>query len=155
MNTVQINNSTMATYTSDKVTLGVPAERVFDKLSNLEGLGELLARVPEDQIPAEHRETFGNIQITPDSLTMPGGPVGALTLRMKRKDRPRRIEMEGEGTPVPMSLTLDIAPLPGDMCETKAEINLGIPAMLAPMVSGPMKKMVQQFAQLLKAIPFE
>ncbi len=145
----------MATYSSDTITLGVPAERVFDKLSNLEGLSELLSRVPDDQIPAEHRETFSNIEITADSLTMPGGPVGALTLRMKRKERPRRIEMEGEGTPVPMSLVLDIAPVPGDMCEARAEINLGIPAMLAPMVSGPMKKMVQQFGQLLKAIPFE
>ncbi len=145
----------MAVYSSDDITLSAPAEKVFDKLSHLEGLKEMLSRVPADQIPDEHRETFKDIEITSDSLTMPGGPVGTLTLRMKRKERPNRIELEGEGTPVPMSLTLHIDPLPGDMSQARAEVNLGIPAMLAPMVSGPMKKLVQQFGQLLRAIPFD
>ncbi|MDE7159686.1 MAG: SRPBCC family protein [Muribaculaceae bacterium] len=145
----------MANYKSDNVTLAAPAERVFDKLSNLEGLKEMLARVPSEDIPEEHRTTFENLEITPDAITLPGGPVGALTLRMKRKERPGLIELAGEGTPVPMSLTLHIRPLPGDMSEARAEVDLAIPAMLAPMVSGPMKKMVGQFGEMLRAIPYD
>lgn len=145
----------MANYKSDNVTLNAPAERVFDKLSNLAGLKEMLERVPIDSIPEEHRATFENLEITPDALTLPGGPVGNLTLRMKRKERPGLIELSGEGTPVPMTLALHISPLPGDMCEARAEVELAIPAMLAPMVSGPMKKMVGQFAEMLRAIPYD
>ena len=145
----------MANYKSENVTLAAPAEKVFDKLSNLEGLKEMLARVPADSIPEEHRATFDNLEITPDAITLPGGPVGNLTLRMKRKERPEYIELAGEGTPVPMALTLNIRPLPGDTCEARAEVELAIPAMLAPMVSGPMKKMVQQFADMLRAIPYD
>lgn len=145
----------MANYKSENVTLGAPAERVFEKLANLEGLKGLLERVSPDQIPDEHRQTFENIAITSDTLTIPGGPVGSLTLRMTRRVAPSLIEMQGEGTPVPITLKLNIRPLAGDVSEASAEIDLGIPAMLKPMVSGPMQKMVEQFAQMLRAIPFE
>lgn len=145
----------MAKYKSDDVTLGAPAEKVFDKLSNIEGLKEMLARVPADKIPEEHRATFENIGITSDSLTLPGGPVGTLTLRLKRKESPSLLEFQGEGTPVPMSLRLNIRPTSSETCEARADVELAIPAMLAPMISGPMKKMVRQFGDLLRAIPFD
>ncbi len=72
----------MAIYNSSEVSLHAPAESVFSKLSNLENLRTLLDKVPAEQIPADKREMFDSITITPDAITVPGGPVGALTFRV-------------------------------------------------------------------------
>lgn len=144
----------MATYQSPEVSLHAPAEAVFAKLSNLENLRSLLEKVPADQIPADKREMFDNITITADSITVPGGPVGSLTFRVKEKREPSLIRLEGEGSPVPLSLSLNISPDGADYSRAQAEIDIAIPAMLKPMVSGPIQKMADQFGQVLKAIPF-
>ena len=98
----------MATYKSDEVPLKASAQAVFDRLSNLESLQGLLDQIPADQIPADKREIFDNIKITGDSIELPGGPVGAIRLRVTEKVSPSRIKLKGEGTPVPLSLQLDI-----------------------------------------------
>ncbi|MDE5713326.1 MAG: hypothetical protein K2I16_06870 [Muribaculaceae bacterium] len=144
----------MATYKSDDVLLLAPAESVFAKLSNLENLRSLLEKVPADQIPADKMEMFNSITITPDAITVPGGPVGALTFRVKEKTSPSLIRLEGEGSPVPLSLSMKITPDSEATSKAQVVIDIEIPAMLKPMVGGHIQKMADQFGQVLKAIPF-
>lgn len=144
----------MATYKSDEVTLPASAESVFERLGNFESLKSLLAQVPEDQIPADKKEMFDSIKLTDDSIELPGGPVGSIRLRVVEKVAPSRITLKGEGTPVPLSLQLDIHPVDAGSCRAQAKVDLEIPAMLRPMISGPMQKMTEQFAQVLRSIPF-
>lgn len=144
----------MATYRSDEVTLKSSAQNVFDRLSNFESLRRLLLRVPEDQIPADKKEMFDNISLTEDSIEIPGGPVGNIRLRMVEKTSPTCIKLMGEGTPVPLSLQLNIHPVDDSMCRAFAQVDIEIPAMLRPMIAGPMQKMTEQFAQVLCSIPF-
>ena len=144
----------MATYNSGEVSLHASAQTVFEKLSNLENLRSLLEKVPADQIPEDKRQMFDNIVITPDTITVPGGPVGALTFRVKEKVAPSLIKLEGEGAPVAMSLAMHISPDGEEYSRAKAVIDIAIPAMLKPMVNGPLQQMADQFGQVLKAIPF-
>lgn len=144
----------MAKYHSSEETLQAPAEAVFDKLSNLENLRSLLDRVPSDKIPEDKRAMFESISITPDTITVPGGPVGSLTFRVTEKVNPTLIALSGEGAPVPLSLSMHITPLTETTCKAKVDIDIEIPAMLKPMVSGPIQKMADQFGEVLKAIPF-
>lgn len=144
----------MATFKSDITLVQGSAQTVFSKFSNLENLKSLLERIPADQIPDDKREMFDNLEITSDSLTIPAGPVGVLTLRLTEKVEPTLIRLEGENTPVPVSLMLHIMPEGESNCNVQVEIDLAIPAMLKPMVSGPVKKIVDQFAQVMQAIPF-
>ena len=144
----------MATYKSSEVSLHAPAETVYAKLSNLENLRSLLDKVPADQIPEDKRQMFDSIHITPDAISVPGGPVGALTFRVKEKEEPSLIKLEGEGAPVAMSLTMHITPDGEDHSRAQAVIDIAIPPMLKPMVNGPLQQMADQFSQVLKAIPF-
>ncbi|MDE6561270.1 MAG: hypothetical protein K2K75_07820 [Muribaculaceae bacterium] len=144
----------MATYKSDEVTLKASAESVFDRLSNFESLKGLLAQVPADQIPADKKEMFDSIRLTNDSIELPGGPVGSIRLKVVERTAPSRITLKGEGTPVPLQLQLDIHPLDETACRAQAKVDLEIPAMLRPMISGPMQKMTEQFASVLRSIPF-
>lgn len=146
----------MATYNSEEISLMAPAEAVYSKLSNLDNLRSLLEKVPADKIPADKLEMFNSISVTPDSVTVPGGPVGALTFRMKEKVEPTLIKLAGEGLPpgIALSLSLHITPEGESTSKAKVTIDISIPAMLKPMVSGPLQKMADQFGQVLRAIPF-
>lgn len=144
----------MATYRSEEVTLKSSAQNVYDRLSNFESLRNLLAQVPEDQIPADKKEMFDSISLTEDSIDLPGGPVGNIRLRVVEKISPSCIKLKGEGTPVPLTLQLNIQPVDDSMCRAMAQVDIEIPAMLRPMISGPMHKMTEQFAQVLRSIPF-
>lgn len=145
----------MAEYKSAETPLKASAEAVYRKLSNLEGLKELLTRVPENQIPADQRDLFNQIQITADTISFPAGPVGNLTLKLTEKVEPTYIRLEGVGAPVPMALMLHIHPSTEVSCSAQVEVDIKIPAMLKPMVSGPLNKMVTQFAEMLRNLPFE
>lgn len=144
----------MATYKSDEVALKASAESVFSRLSNLESLRSLLEQIPADQIPTDKKEMFDSIHLTQDSIELPGGPVGSIKLRVTERTAPSRITLKGEGTPVPLQLQLDIHPVDDASCRAQAKVDIEIPAMLRPMISGPMQKMTEQFATVLRSIPF-
>lgn len=145
----------MSSHKSEKVTLKASAEKVFSKLSNLEGLGELLKNVPLDQMPADQRGMLEQVKVTPDTISFPAGPVGELTLAVAEKEDPTLIRLEGRGTPVPVSLAMHISPLTPDLCEAYVEIDVKVPMMLAPMIGGTVQKMADQFANMLRQIPFD
>ena len=144
----------MAKYKSDEVPLKDSEQRCVDRLSNFESLKNLLAQVPEDQIPADKKEMFNSIRLSDDSIELPGGPVGSIRLKVVERTAPSRITLKGEGTPVPLQLQLDIHPVDEASCRAQAKVDLEIPAMLRPMISGPMQKMTEQFASVLRSIPF-
>lgn len=144
----------MATYKSEEVTLGASAGTVFFKLNNLQGLGDMIKNAPADQIPADKREALEKIEVSADTVSFPAGPMGAVTLRKTESVSPTLIRLVGEGVPVPMSLSLHILPMGEEACRASVEIDIQIPAMLKPMVSGPLQKMTTEFANMLRAIPF-
>lgn len=144
----------MTTVKSEKSIVNAPAERVYDKLSNLDNLKPLLEMVPADQIPADKREMFEKLVITSDSISIPAGPVGDIRLRITDRLPHSLIRLSGEGTPVPLGMQLEINPVDADRSEVQVVINLEIPVMLKPMVSGPLKKIADQFVQVLGAVPF-
>ena len=144
----------MTTIKSDKAIVSATPEKVFEKLSNLSNLKPLLEQVPKDQIPEDKREMFDNLKITEDSISIPAGPVGEITLRISYKLPNSLIRLAGEGSPVPMDMQLEIEPSGADQSEVQVAINLEIPAMLKPMVSGPLKKIANQFVNVLGAIKF-
>ena len=144
----------MTTIKSEKAKIGAPAEKVFEKLSNLDNLKPLLARIPAEGIPEDKREMFENVKVTADTISIPAGPVGEITLRITDRLPFSLIQLTGEGTPVPMNLQLEIESLGENESEVQVAFNLEIPLMLKPMVSGPLKKVADQFVQVMGAIPF-
>lgn len=144
----------MSVYKSEKVDLSASAETVFNKLSNLENLRALLGNVSPESVPEDKREMFESIEITPDSISVPAGPVGNLTFRVVEKREPSLIELAAENSPIPLSLAMNLMPLTDCSCEAQVAIDIKLPPMLAPMVGGHIQKMADQFGQVLKAIPF-
>ena len=144
----------MAIYSSGNINFPASADAVFEKLSNLQNLKDLLNKVPADQVPEDKRQMFENINITPDTIEVPGGPMGNLVFRLTDKIAPSLIRLTGEGIPIALSLDMHITPVSDNSSSAKVDINIDIPAMLKPMVGGQIQKMADQFGQVLGAIPF-
>ena len=144
----------MSNYSSEKVTLNAPVETVFEKFSNLEHLKGMLGKVPPESIPEDKRQMFENIHITPDTIEVPGGPMGNLVFRVTQREAPSLIKLQGEGIPVAMFLALHLEPESATTTAAKVDIDIDIPAMLRPMIGGQIQKIANQFGDVLKAIPF-
>lgn len=144
----------MAKFSSEEKMLACSPEKVYDKVSDLEGLKNLLANIPADKVPADKRGMLEGLEITSDSISVPAGPVGAVRLVKSRSERPRFVEMTGSA-PVPIALSLHIRPVDESNCAVTAEIDLEIPAMLKPMVAAPVQKMISQFGDVLGAFKFD
>lgn len=144
----------MTTYSSKEVILPASAEVVFDKLSNLENLRSLLDKVPADKVPEDKRQMFENINITSDSIEVPGGPMGNLKFRVTEKTAPSFIKLTGEGMPIEMNIAMTVKPVSDTSSLAKVDFNIDIPALLKPMVGGQIQKMADQFGNVLGAIPF-
>lgn len=143
----------MAEYKSPVQEIKAPAERVWAKLSNPGKLQEWIDNIPAESIPEDKRKALEGLQLTDDSITIPGGPAGQVTLRVAERREPTLLEFRGEGTPVPLSVALHLEPL-GTVCNAQVVINIEIPAMFKPMVSGPLQKMANEFAMRLGQIPY-
>ena len=144
----------MAIYSSGEVNLNASAPNVFDKLSNLENLQGMLDKVPADRIPEDKRQMFENIKITPDTIEVPGGPMGNLIFRVTERIAPSLIKLKGEGIPIEMALILHLTPISDSSSSAKVDVDINLPAMLKPMVGGQIQKIANQFGEVLGAIPF-
>lgn len=144
----------MAIYSSGEVNLNTSAPNVFDKLSNLENLQGMLDKVPADRIPEDKRQMFENIRITPDTIEVPGGPMGNLVFRVTERIAPSLIKLKGEGIPIEMALILHLTPISDSSSSAKVDVDINLPAMLKPMVGGQIQKIANQFGEVLGAIPF-
>lgn len=142
----------MAEYKSNPVTLGRSAQEVYERLTNMQGLAEALTNVPADQVPEDKRDLLNSIRIDDDTIEIPGGPVGSVTLVKSDCTAPVYVSFEGKGTPVPLVLAAHIQPIGDNTCEVTVEVNLSIPAMMKPMLNGPMNNLVEQVANSLRTI---
>lgn len=144
----------MAVYSSGNVTLNAPAQVVWEKLSNLENLKGMLEKVPADRIPEDKRQMFENIRITPDTIEVPGGPMGSLTFRVTERKAPSYIRLQGEGVPINMALAFEVQPKTDSTSQAKVDLDIDIPMMLRPMIGGQIQKIADQFGDVLGSIPF-
>ena len=142
----------MAVFKSHTVSVPVSADVLFDKLTDMSSLRAMLQNVPADKIPSDQREMFDAVEVGDDYISFPTPAVGNVKLQMAEKVRPSKVRLEGVGTPVALSLILDIEPESADSCRGTVSIDITIPAILKPMVAGPLDKLITQFADMLPAV---
>lgn len=142
----------MTSFKSNDVTLLTSAKNAFSKLSNLNTLKAFIENIPQDKIPADKIEQFRNVTIGDDFITIPGGPTGDVTLKMDECKPHSLIKLRAVGIPVEIFMSLHIGSIDDNKCTARFVIDADIPMLLKPMVSGPLQKIVDQFATVLTSI---
>ncbi len=137
----------MATYKSTPVTIGRPADELFDRFSDLSRLQEAL-----DNLTPEQRAKVGEVEFTPDGIRIVTPQVGAIEFNVKERVRPGRIVFGTASSPVPLTMTLDITPVDDHTSTAEALIDVEIPAMLKPLVGPHLQKAAEKFGELIAGL---
>lgn len=144
----------MAEFKSAEIKIDASAEKVFDKLSDLGNLQSFLDKIPEDKIPADKLEQFKNLEITPDSISIQGGPTGSVKLDVIERVRPSLVKLKAANIPLSLTLAVAINAIDEEHSSTQVIIDADIPAILKPMVAGPLQQIADQFSTVMSAIRF-
>lgn len=131
------------------------APAAFEKFSNLDGLKEAIANVPNGSISDDKQEILKQVEITDDSILIPAGPTGSVTLQLAEKIAPSIIRFNAVGLPIPLTITLHLDPVDDAHCNACASIEVEVPAMLRPMIAPMMNQLTEQISALFLRIPLE
>ena len=161
----------MEKYVSSVHTAFAPIERVYEKLSNLTHLQsmqqrvddpnfiqELKARVPADKVPDEEklqkiREAVRQMTFTPDSVTMPAGPLGTVTLHVVEREEQKLIKLAVDGAPVETCIWIQMLPS-AETTALRGTVGAELNFFIRKMVESKLKPAPDAIAQMLCAIPY-
>lgn len=148
-----------------------PVDRVFAKLSDLNNLQsvqervsdpnfeeELRARVPADKMPdaeklRQIRESIRQMTFTSDSVTMPAGPLGTVTLQVVERENERLVKLAVVGAPIQANLWIQMLPS-GAMTALKVTVGAELNFFIRKMVESKLKQAPDGIAQVLSALPY-
>ena len=119
---------------------------VYDNISNLENLGKVKDRVPEDKIKDF---TFDH-----DTVGLKVEPVGELKIRICERDEPKCVKFESAQSPVPFNLWIQVLPVTETTSKMKVTVKAELNPFIKGMVNGPLQDAVEKIADALAMVPF-
>ena len=161
----------MEKYTSSVHTAYAPTDRVFAKLSDLNNMqqvqervndpnfeSELRARISADKMPdAEQlqkiREAISGMTFTADSVTIPAGPLGTVTLQVVEREPDKLVKFAVLGAPVQSNVWIQLLPSAAGTA-MKVTVGAEMNFFIRKMVESKLKQAPDGIAQVLCAIPY-
>lgn len=152
-NIKQVNSPQAAVYNrlSDLTNLEVLRERINDP-AFVEAL-KASGQVPEDKLE-QLRDMAKNIELTPDTITLPGSPIGNVTLRIVERDEPKCIKFEVQNAPIAGNLWIQILPTSPYESKMKCTIGAELNFLMKQMAKKPLQEGVEKLADMLAMIPY-
>ena len=152
-NIKQVNSPQAAVYNrlSDLTNLEVLRERINDT-AFVEAL-KASGQVPEDKLE-QLSDMAKNIELTPDTITLPGSPIGNVTLRIVERDEPKCIKFEVQNAPIAGNLWIQILPTSPYESKMKCTIGAELNFLMKQMAKKPLQEGVEKLADMLAMIPY-
>lgn len=126
--------------------IAYPQQAVFDMLSNLENIGKVAHRVPEDKIK--------DMTYDRDSVSLSVDMVGHLKLRICNREEPKCIKMQTEQSPVPFFVWLQMLPVTETTSKLKVTAEADLNPFIRKMVEKQLQAGVEQIAEGLASIDY-
>ena len=118
-----------------------PAAEIAEKFSDFRRVQDAL-----DGLDAEQAKV-GDVSFTEDSVMLNTPQVGQIVLKVVDRT-PHHIVLEAQKSPVPMKLEVGFLPVDDSSTEVTGSIDVGMPAMLRPIVGPTLQKAADQFGTL-------
>ena len=135
----------MATFTSAPVDVAMPPEQLFERLTDLTRLQDMM-----ENLPAEARQQMGQVSFEKDTIRIVTPQVGEISFSVKERVAPSKVIFGTESSPVPLTLTALLEPVDGgEKTRVSVQTDVDVPIFLKGMISGPMQKATDQFATML------
>jgi hypothetical protein len=129
----------MTNFKSPEVEVSLSAEQLYDKLSNLNNL--------QDILPSE----ITDFQSTEDSCSFKMGGMPKVNLVIAKKTAFSKIILQAENSQIPFSLACNISQN-GEKCKAILEVNAELNMMMRMMLEKPLTNFLNASAKRLSQI---
>ena len=140
-----------------------PVERVYSPLSNLENLRPLIERVQNDETIRQKAREAGqesaieglqNLELTNDSISVPAGMLGTISMRIIDREENKCIKFETVQSPIKANFWIQTLPVTTETSKMRLTIDADIPFMLKAMVGSKLKDGIEKVADALAMINY-
>lgn len=142
----------MTTYQSSVKHIAAPAERVFNKLSNIRQLEPFVEKLKE-QVP-DDKVKIKDVVVNDESIYFCIEPMGTLGLKLIEKEPFKTLKFESDKSPIDFNFWIQLVEKePGD---TKIRLTLkaDIPFMIKMMLKDKLEQGIEMAAEALTKIEY-
>lgn len=137
----------MAKYSGKPAIINRPDSELFARMANPESFRDQLDKLPKDQL-----DKIGQVNFTPDSISMTTTQVGEIVFKIRERVDPTKVVFAAENSPVPLEMAINIRHIDDNSSELTTVITVNIPKIMEPMVGGTMQKAADVFGDLMKLL---
>ena len=160
----------MTKYESSVKKIYAPVGNVYAKLSDLTNLSTIQQRLSDpaftdiirqqagdkvnDEQLARLREVVAGMQFDRDSVTIEGGPIGQVSLRIVEREEPKLVKFATENSPIAGNLWIQLLPASDTQCAMKITLGADLNFFMKQMLKGKLQDGVERLADMLAMLPY-
>ena len=126
--------------------IGYPQASVYAMLSDLSNIDRVRDRLPEDKIK--------DLSFDTDSISI-STQMGAVKLVIVEREAPKTIKFETQESPLPFNFWIQLLPVTDTTCKMKLTIKAELNPLISGMVKKPLQEGIEKIADALQMIQYE
>ena len=142
----------MTTYQSSVKHIATPAERIFNKLSDLKQLEPFVERLKE-QVP-DDKVKIKDVMINDESVYFTIDPMGVIGVKIIEKEPFKTIKFESDKSPVQFNFWIQIVEKAPDDSKIRLTLKADIPFMIRMMLKDKVEQGIEMVAEALTKIEY-
>lgn len=142
----------MTTYQSSVKHIAAPAERIFNKLSDLKQLEPFVERLKE-QVP-DDKVKIKDVMINDESVYVTMDPMGVIGVKIIEKEPFKTIKFESDKSPVQFNFWIQIVEKEPNDSKIRLTLKADIPFMIRMMIKDKVEQDIEMVAEALTKIEY-
>ena len=142
----------MTTYQSSVKHIAAPAERIFNKLSDLKQLEPFVERLKE-QVP-DDKVKIKDVMINDESVYVTMDPMGVIGVKIIEKEPFKTIKFESDKSPVQFNFWIQIVEKEPNDSKIRLTLKADIPFMIRMMLKDKVEQGIEMVAEALTKIEY-
>ena len=126
--------------------ISYPQTAVYAILSDLSNIERVRDRLPEDKIQ--------DLTFDTDSISI-STQMGAVKLVIVEREEPKTIKFETQESPLPFNFWIQLLPVTDTTCKMKLTIKADLNPLISGMVKKPLQESIEKIADALQMIQYE
>jgi len=134
----------MSKYSSKPTIVNRPIGELYSRFNDLSFFSDKLNELPADQL-----SKIGDVNFTPDSISINTPQIGTLTFKIVERVEPTKVVFGSPGSPVPLTMSVHFKAVDENATEVSTVIDVEIPMMLRPLVGSKLQDAADKFGEMI------
>lgn len=142
----------MTTYQSSVKHIAAPAERIYNKLSDIRQLEPFIERLKE-QVP-DDKVKIKDVVVNDDSIYFSIEPMGTLGLKLIEKEPFKTLKFESDKSPIEFNFWIQLVEKEPTDTKMRLTLKADIPFMIKMMLKDKLEQGIEMAAEALTKIEY-